>query len=118
MDYLVNYIMKVYHENNNDSKIFLSGKYSSEANFYEKLSAQKDGKFGRYVSLIEDTNIDAVSLGAVSFGLKVKNVQIPFFYGAKSKPATSEHKKNVGSSEILKTEHRSKEFDFIVGIGR
>ncbi|GAA5796133.1 hypothetical protein HPULCUR_001502 [Helicostylum pulchrum] len=116
IDYLINYIMKVHQENNGESNFFLCGKYSSDANFYEKLCTQNNGTFEQFISIIEDTNVDAVSLGAVSFGLKIKNVQIPFFHGANSNLTSSEPQKNVGSSEKLKTEHKSKEFDFIVGI--
>ncbi|GAA5796045.1 hypothetical protein HPULCUR_001413 [Helicostylum pulchrum] len=118
IDYLMNYIMKVHQENNGESKKNLYGKYSSDANFYEKLCAKNNGTFEQFISIIEDTNVDAVSLGAVSFGLKIKNVQIPFFHGTNSNLASSEPQKNVGSSEKFKTEHKSKEFDFIVGIGR
>ncbi|GAA5810177.1 hypothetical protein MFLAVUS_003596 [Mucor flavus] len=116
IDYIVNYIMNVYQEDTRESKIFLSGKYCTDANFYEKLSSQNDGKFEQCISLIEDTDGNAVSLGAVSFGLKIKNVQIPFFGYANSYPASPEPQKNMGSSEKFKTEHESKEFDFIVGI--
>ncbi|GAA5810074.1 hypothetical protein MFLAVUS_003492 [Mucor flavus] len=116
IDYIANYTMNVFLEDTSKSKILLSGKFCADPNFYKKLSSKYNGRFEQYLSFIEDTCIDAVSLGAVSFGLKVKNVQIPFFQDANSNLAGSEQQKNVGSSEKLKTEHVYKEFDFIVGI--
>lgn len=126
IDYLVEQIMKIDADNKNSTKIFLSGRYSSDPNFIEKLYAQKEGKFQPFVSLIEDTNIDAVSLGAVSSGLKSKDIQIPFFSEGNSVSPSPESQKNKGSNENLRTEHMTKEeedekikkFDFIVGIGR
>ncbi|KAI8090646.1 hypothetical protein BDF21DRAFT_491033 [Thamnidium elegans] len=114
LDYLVNYIMKVDRDNNNDSNIFLSGKYSSDANFFEKLS----GGFSKLVSLIEDTNIDAVSLGAVSSGLKAKDkdVQIPFFSATGSKPSSSGSQNENIKDENESNKKSKDDFDFIVGI--
>ncbi|GAA5809044.1 hypothetical protein MFLAVUS_002447 [Mucor flavus] len=124
IDYLVKSIMTVDEDNKNSSKIFLSGRYSSDPNFIEKLHAQKNGKFQQFVSLIEDTNIDAVSLGAVSSGLKSKDIQIPFFSEKNFTSPSPGSQKNKGSNENLRNEHMSKEeedekiktFDFIVGI--
>ncbi|KAI8053576.1 hypothetical protein BDF21DRAFT_404027 [Thamnidium elegans] len=94
------------------------------------LFAQKAGKFPKFVFLIENTNIDSVSLGAVSFRLKTKNVQIPLFHAANPNYPNPLPQKDVGSSEKLEPQCKSskkfededeedkkiKKCDFIAGI--
>ncbi|KAI9261961.1 hypothetical protein EDC94DRAFT_609368 [Helicostylum pulchrum] len=119
---ITDYISAKDEENKNEAKIFLSGNYSSDANFYEKLANVNDGKFEYFLAFVDDTNgVDVVSLGAVSFGLRFHDLQTPFF---RHKTWLSQDeitaKKDKEKREEVRNEkyqaRKEKPIDFIVGI--
>lgn len=96
---------------NGESRIFLSGRYSSNDHFLEKLMTSKDSRFAQFFCPIEDDYINAVSLGATSFGLRSdRKLQTPFYVN--TEPADKNGPKKNGSLSTLE----QKKDDFIVGI--
>lgn len=88
-------------DNDDCAKIFLTGRYGSDSYFLKKLAEFS----GNRLIIIDHMSVDGVSRGAVSFGMRMKKTQIPFFY----------NESNV--IEVIKETQFINSCDFIVGIG-
>lgn len=117
---ITDYILAKDEENNNEAKIFLSGNYSSDANFFEQLTTVKEKKFENFIEFVDGNGVDVVSLGAVSFGLRLHDLQTPFF--KPETPLTLEEIKEKKMREDERNKNYKKEeekpIDFVVGIGK
>lgn len=86
---------------NDCAKIFLTGRYGSDSYFLKRLAEVS----GNRLIIIDHMSLEAVSRGAVSFGIRMKKAQTPFFY----------NESNV--VEVIKETQFINSCDFIVGIG-
>lgn len=81
--------------------IFLTGRYGSDFYFLKKLADVSDSR----LIIIDHTPVDGVSRGAVSYGVRMKKAQTPYFFNESS------------VIEVMKETQFINSCDFIVGIG-